>query len=71
MEAVRVKAPATTANIASAFDCAGMALELYNEVVVSLNDRDIVIIDGEGKHELSHDSTNLVYRAIAKVADCA
>lgn len=71
MEAVRVKAPATTANLGSAFDCAGMALELYNEVVVSLNDRDIVIIDGEGKHELSHDSTNLVYRAIAKVADCA
>ena len=30
--AIRVRAPATTANIGSGFDCAGAALELWNEL---------------------------------------
>lgn len=71
MKAVRVRAPATTANLGSAFDCAGMALDLYNEIIVAEDDSDIVVVDGEGERELSHDSTNLVYRAIASVADYA
>ena len=32
---LRVRAPATTANLGPGFDCAGAALELWNEVEIS------------------------------------
>ena len=32
--AIRVRAPATTANLGSGFDCAGVALDLWNEIEV-------------------------------------
>jgi homoserine kinase len=38
-EAIRVRAPATTANIGSAFDCAGAALDLWNELEVVRDER--------------------------------
>jgi homoserine kinase len=34
MTAIRVRAPATSANIGSGFDCAGVALDLWNELEV-------------------------------------
>ena len=34
-EIVRVRAPASTANLGPGFDCAAAALDLWNEVVVS------------------------------------
>jgi homoserine kinase len=35
---IRVRAPATTANLGSGFDCAGVALELWNELEVIRGD---------------------------------
>ena len=35
MSGIRVRAPATTANLGSGFDCAGVALELWNELEVT------------------------------------
>jgi homoserine kinase len=54
----RVKAPATTANVGPGFDCAGIALELWNEVTVS---------DGDGKADESH----LGIQAFARLASPA
>ena len=34
-EAIRVRAPATSANLGPGFDCAAVALDLWNEVEVS------------------------------------
>ena len=34
LQRVRVKVPASTSNIGPGFDCLGMALRLYNELVV-------------------------------------
>jgi homoserine kinase len=42
---VRVRAPASTANLGPGFDCAGVALDLWNEVEVS---------DGDGEPDLDH-----------------
>ena len=42
---VRVKAPATSANLGPGFDCAGAALDLWNELEVS---------EGEGVEATSH-----------------
>jgi homoserine kinase len=64
-----VRAPATSANLGPAFDCAAVALELWN--ALELTDGDGVVIEGEGAHELPADTTNLAVRAYATLADPA
>ncbi len=55
MTAVRVRAPASTANLGPGFDCAAVALDLWNELEVR---------DGEGVPDLDH----LGIRAFARLA---
>jgi homoserine kinase len=54
---VRVRAPATTANLGPAFDCAAVALDLWNELEVS-----------EGEGEAGPDVDHLGVRAFARAA---
>ncbi|MFQ5426196.1 MAG: homoserine kinase [Gaiellales bacterium] len=68
-DSIRVRAPASTANLGPAFDCAGAALELWNEVEVSEGDG--VVIDGEGAGELPTDGTHLGLRAFTLLAPVA
>ena len=55
MTAVRVRAPASTANIGPGFDCAAVALDLWNELEVT---------DGDDELDLDH----LGVRAFARLA---
>jgi homoserine kinase len=64
-----VRAPATSANLGPGFDCAAVALDLWNELEVT--DGDGVELEGEGAVELPRDATNLAVRAYALVADPA
>ena len=64
-----VRAPATSANLGPAFDCAAVALELWNELEVT--DGEGVVVEGEGAGELAADETNLAVRAYALLADPA
>ena len=64
-----VRAPATSANLGPAFDCAAVALGLWNELEVTEGDG--VAVEGEGAAELPADSTNLAVRAFALLADPA
>jgi homoserine kinase len=64
---VIVRAPATSANLGAGFDCAGVALDLWNEL--ELTDGDGVAVEGEGAVELPNDGTNLVVRAYGLLAD--
>jgi homoserine kinase len=66
---VRVRAPATSANLGPAFDAAAVALDLWNELEVT--DGDGVVIEGEGAQELARDAGNLAVRAYALLADPA
>jgi homoserine kinase len=66
---VLVRAPATSANLGPAFDCAAVALDLWNELEV--NEGDGVSVDGEGSGELPADGTNLAVRAYALLGDPA
>ena len=66
-EKVTVRVPATTANLGPGFDCLGMALDIYNEVVVERSDRFHIVISGEGTDVLSRDKDNRVYQGIAAV----
>ena len=61
---IRVKVPATTANLGPGFDCLGMALDLWNELGIEAGGRPGVSVQGHGAAELPDDSSNLVYRAI-------
>jgi homoserine kinase len=63
---VIVRAPATSANLGPGFDCAGVALELWNEVEVTEGEG--VVVEGEGAGELPEDETNLVVRAYSLLA---
>ena len=64
-----VRAPASSANLGPGFDCAAVALDLWNELEVT--DGEGVVVEGEGADELAADGTNLVVRAFALVADPA
>jgi homoserine kinase len=63
---LRVRAPATTANLGPGFDCAACALGLWNELVVAEGDG--VTIAGEGAGELPDGPENLALRAFALLA---
>jgi homoserine kinase len=62
---IRVKAPATSANLGPGFDCAGVALELWNELTVADADALGVEIEGEGAQEAPLDETHLGLQAFA------
>jgi homoserine kinase len=64
---VIVRAPATSANLGPAFDCAAVALDLWNELDVT--DGEGVTVEGEGAGELPADETNLAVRAYALLGD--
>jgi homoserine kinase len=63
--AVRVKVPASTANLGSGFDTLGMALGLYDEIDVrAVGDGLKITVSGEGAGEVPDDDGHLVARAI-------
>lgn len=65
---VRVKVPATTANLGPGFDTLGMALSLYNEIEVEPWTGGVKIeVSGEGKDLVPRATNNTVYQAIQKV----
>lgn len=64
-----MRAPASTANLGSGFDCAAAALDLWNELYVEQNGGGFVVeIEGEGAAELPHDGGHLALRAFALFA---
>ncbi len=65
---VRVRTPATSANLGPGFDSLGLALQLYDEVEVAVRDDDRVVVrvDGEGADDVPHDGTHLVVRAMRR-----
>lgn len=66
---VTVHVPATTANLGPGFDCLGLALDLWNEVTISLEGQGINIkIRGEGQETLARDDSNLIFQAFALAA---
>ena len=66
MPLVRVKAPATTANMGPGYDCLGMALDVWNTIEVEVLDsgEPVVEVTGEGAGELGTGRDNLVYRSM-------
>jgi homoserine kinase len=63
-----VAAPASSANLGSGFDCAAVALDLWNELELELGDG-AVTIEGEGARELPRDERHLAVQAFGLVAE--
>lgn len=71
---IKVRVPATTANLGPGFDSLGMAVSLYNYVELERTDGDglEIVLDGPAASEhVALDERNLVYRAAAHVLDMA
>ena len=61
MAQVRVRVPATTANLGPGFDCLGLTLDLWNETLFSLEGDGLRIeLEGEGKGRLPLDRSNVM-----------
>jgi homoserine kinase len=70
--AVRVRVPATTANLGPGFDCLALALDLWNEAAVSVTDAGVLVTaSGRGSERLASGADNLIARAVNLVAERA
>lgn len=67
MNSIRLRVPATTANLGPAFDCLGMALDIFNEISVAEAPARTITVLGEGAGRISLGEDNLVYRSMATV----
>jgi homoserine kinase len=64
MSGVRVRVPATTANLGPGFDCLGLSLDLWNEADVAIGGQGTrVRVSGEGSGRLPEGEDNLAARA--------
>jgi homoserine kinase len=71
---VTVTVPATSANLGPGFDCVGLALDVRDEVTVTVGaaadgDAVSVVVTGEGAGEVPTDATHLVVRAVHAAFD--
>jgi len=67
---VRVRVPATSANLGPGFDSLGLALGLYDEVMVRIADSGLrVDVAGEGAETVARDESHLVVRAMRAAFD--
>ena len=65
---VKVRAPATSANLGAGFDCLGLALELYMDLTVeeSAGEGLEIAATGEGSGSVPLDERNAVYQAVMR-----
>ncbi len=60
---LHIKVPATSANMGPGFDCAGIALQMYNELWVEEIENGVEIISKNNKI-IPKDDKNLIYSTI-------
>ena len=70
-DAVRVVVPATSANLGPAFDSAGLALAVYDDLLAMATDDEGVLVEvsGEGAESLPRDEQHLVVRSMRSAFD--
>ncbi|MGN6242527.1 MAG: homoserine kinase [Motilibacteraceae bacterium] len=67
---VRLRVPATSANLGPGFDALGLAVGLHDEVVVEVAEQGLAIdVEGEGAGDVPRDATHLVVRALHAAFD--
>ncbi|GAA0376223.1 homoserine kinase [Micromonospora gifhornensis] len=67
---VRVRVPATSANLGPGFDALGLALALYDDVAAEVTASGVTVsVDGEGAGDLPRNDGHLVVRAMRAAFD--
>lgn len=66
---IKVKVPASSANMGAGFDTMGIALSLYNRMTIEEIPEGIEIYASEGGKFAPKDENNLIYRAMQNVFD--
>ena len=64
---IRVRVPATSANMGPGFDCLGVAVKLYNEIEIEETESGIEIIQTGTYKKNIPPKDNLVYKAMCEV----
>ena len=67
---ITIRVPATSANLGPGFDSLGLALNLWNEAIITLAIEYSVQVSGEGAEKLSTGENNLIIRSAQKLAEC-
>jgi len=64
VKSIRIRVPASVANLGPGFDTLALALDLHNELTVEVIDADLDFeVEGEGKGQLPTDASNLIAQA--------
>ncbi|GAB2474091.1 homoserine kinase [Jatrophihabitans fulvus] len=67
---VRVRVPATSANLGPGFDALGLALTLHDDLVARVTDGGLAVdVHGEGAGQVAQDESHLVVRAMYAAFD--
>ena len=67
---LRVRVPATSANLGPGYDSFGLALSLYDEIVVRVGEDGLDLdVAGEGAEKVRKDSRNLVIKSMNTAFD--
>jgi homoserine kinase len=67
VQKVRVKVPASTANLGPGFDSLGMALNLYAWIDMAISEQTKIDLIGDQMHGIPTDKTNLIYKVAQMV----
>ncbi len=66
---ITIRVPATSANLGPGFDSLGLALDLWNDTVITLAIEHSVQVTGEGREQLVAGENNLIIRSAQKLAE--
>ncbi len=66
---ITIRIPATSANLGPGFDSLGLALDLWNETIITLAIEYSVQVNGEGREKVSAGENNLIIRSAQRLAE--
>lgn len=64
---IKIRVPATSANLGPGFDCLGLALDLWNEITFEPAEKLTYHVTGEGAEKLNKGTKNLLTKAYANL----
>lgn len=67
MRMIKIRVPATSANLGPGFDCLGLALDIWNEVSFEQAEKMSHFVVGEGAEKLNKGIRNLLTKSFARV----
>lgn len=64
---IKIRVPATSANLGPGFDCLGLALDIWKEIIFEPADQITYHVEGEGAEKLNKSARNLFTKAFARL----